>query len=336
MNVCLNTYPWAFDTLGGGERQLLNYYSALMRGQHKWPNTRVSLFDMWNPRFAEMDLQHYFGCMPSGRDFLNYAKAIKGIPLVISPNFWPDPEGWAAAGVLDAIKTQLWLADLVIVNSYIEEEALVRLMKIDSSRISVVHNAVDDIFFDPVAPEIFRQKYDIQGPFILNVANIEPRKNQHAFLKALKKFPDLTLVVVGGVRERWYKDACEVEGGHQFRLVEPLESGSEMLRSAMAACEFFAMPSLVETPSIASLEAAAAGARLLTTELGSTKEYFKDFATYVDPFDVDSLVAGVEAVLASATNPDLRREVQNHYTWDKVVEALVTTYSIATGNRFCL
>src|SRR5690606_9360266 len=166
-------------------------------------------------------------------------------------------------------------------NSSIEEEALVRLCSIDSSRIWVVPNAVDDCFFTPASPSLFRDTFGIAGPFVLNVGNVEPRKNQLAFLKALKDFPHLKLVTIGGVREGWYLEACREEGKEQFVLIDPLPPNSELIRSGMVACEFFAMPSTRETPSIASLEAGAAGVKLLTTELGSTREYFLDLATYV-------------------------------------------------------
>lgn len=331
MKVCLNTYPWAFGTPGGGEQQLRFYHEALLRGSNKWPSLDVELYEQWQPKFKEMKLMHYFSCMPSSIDFLNFIRSNQGIPLLISPNFWPDPESWKVSGVFDDISTILWLADKVVVNSIIEEEALVRLCKIDSSRISVIHNAVQDCFFEPIAPDLFREQYQVEGPFILNVGNVEPRKNQLAFLKALKKFPDLKLITIGGVRDAWYLNACLLEGGSQFRLIEPMAPGSETLRSAMAGCEFFAMPSLIETPSIASLEAAAAGAKILTTNLGSTVEYFKDYVDYVNPYDIISMSEGVESVLAKGKNEALSLHIKEFYRWDVVVEKLVDTYSGLTG-----
>lgn len=330
MNVSICVYPWAFDTPGGGERQLQNYVSALERGRARWPDLAVSLYDMWNPQLQSTDLMHYFGCMPSSVDFLSHVKSVRRVPLVISPNFWPDPEGWAKSGVLDQIKTILWLADLVIVNSFVEEEALVRLMKIDSSRIAKVYNAVDESYFERADPALFRREFDVQGPYVLNVANAEPRKNQLAFLKVLKEFPELTLITIGGRRDAEYAAACEAEGGGQFRLLPPLPPSDPLLRSAMAGCDFFAMPSTVETPSIASLEAAAIGARVLTTGFGSVHEYFKDYVTYVNPFDPYSLSVGIHEVRRAKVDPALSRMVREQYTWDAVIGALVEAYGRAT------
>lgn len=334
MNVCLNTYPWALGTPGGGERQLEFYHGALLRGQTKWPNLTLSLFDQWRPDFNEMGLMHYFSCMPSSRDFIDYVKTNQRVSLVVSPNFWPEPEGWEASGVHEAIRTILWLADRVIVNSVTEKEVLTQLCNVVSpENIAVVHNAVDDCFFKVVSPELFRESFNIKGAFVLNVANVEPRKNQLAFLKALRAFPDLTLITIGGVREKSYLDACREEGRDQFRLVDPLPPGCELMRSAIAGCEFFAMPSLRETPSIASLEAGAAGARILTTDLGSPTEYFEKHAVYVNPYDSMSMKNGIEEVLSSNRDQALVERIRTLYRWDVVVEKLVDTYSAVLGNN---
>lgn len=334
MRICLNTYPWAFGVPGGGERQLHNYHDALVRGASKWPKLEATLFNPWSPQFEEIDLMHYFGCLPSGVDFLDFVKVKQHIPLVMSPNFFPDPEGWAKSGVLDAIKTNLWLADKIIVNSFIEEEALVRLMQIDSSRISIIPNGVDDLFFQKISPNIFRDVFNIEGAYVLNVGNVEPRKNQLAMLKALKAFPSLQLVTIGGIREAWYSDACQAEGGGQFVSIPALKPGSELLRSAMAGCEFFAMPSLVETPSIASLEAGAAGCKILTTDLGSTTEYFKNHVTYINPYDVLQIQSGIELVLFEKNSSILSDHIQANYRWDIVVERLVATYESVLNTSF--
>lgn len=326
MKIVLSTYPWAYDTPGGGERQLDNYHAAFFRGQKKWPDVSLEKYNPWEPKFHGIDLLHYFGCMPSSLDFVNFAKIQKNVPVVISPNFWPDPDGWAASGVLDNIRTMLWLVDKIIVNSYIEEEALVRLMQIDSSKIAIVSNAVDDKFFEIHDSGLFRKKFNISGEYILNVGNVEPRKNQFAFLQALKNHPQLKLVTVGAVRENWYAHECKKIGGEQFHLIDPLEPNSALLRSAMAGCSLFAMPSLVETPSIASLEAAAAGCRILTTELGSTKEYFKNDAVYINPYDLKSMENGISLALSKSKSADLSERVKRLYRWDIVTENLVAEY----------
>ncbi|MDH6420907.1 glycosyltransferase involved in cell wall biosynthesis [Polynucleobacter sphagniphilus] len=327
MRVSYNTYPYAFGVPGGGERQLHFCKDAISRQINFWPELNVNLFNMWNPDFHHIDLMHYFSCMPDSLEFLSFCKKKFNIPLVISPNFWPEPEEWKLTGVFDQISSIFWLADKLIVNSFIEKEALVRLCRVDPSKIHIVPNAVNDCYFDAISADIFRKEFNITGEFILNVANVEPRKNQLAFLKALKRFPQLQLITIGGVRNRWYASECIKEGGAQFRIIEALAPGSIMLRSAMAACKFFAMPSLIETPSIASLEAGAAGAKLLMTDQGSTKEYFHNHVTYINPYDINNISDSIDEILLYSKDGVLAEHIKLLYRWDIVVVQLVRCYS---------
>ena len=331
--IILNTYPWAFGTPGGGEQQMMFYQSAIQRQSHKWPDLELGLFNMWKPDFQDINLLHQFSCMPSTLDFLSYTKKIKDIPLVISPNFWPDPNEWVASGVDKQISGILWLADKVVVNSFIEKEALVRLCQIDPTVIQITPNAADEVFFDPVDSDLFRNTFDIHGPFVLNVANIEPRKNQLYFLRALKAFPDLQLITIGGTRNEIYRDECMAENGGQFRIIDALPPGSELIRSAIAACEFFAMPSFCETPSIASLEAGAAGAKILTTNLGSPTEYFQDLATYINPYDIEGMQEAIHKILMQPKSRALSERIWRLYRWDVVVENLINCYSNVLEKR---
>lgn len=326
MNVQFATYPWAFGTPGGGERQL-QYYFAALKKQCNNHEIDFKLYDSWNPELSGSGILHYFSAMPSSVNFLSYIKNHTDYSIVLSPNFWPEPEEWEKSGVLEQIKAILWMADLVIVNSWIEEEALVRYMQIDSSRIAVVYNGVDDVFFEEQTDRLFRKTYNITGDYILNVANIEPRKNQLAFIRALKEFPELKLVTIGGTRETWFVDAVKKDGGEQFIHIPPVEPASDILRSAIAGCEFFAMPSLVETPSISLLEAAAGGAKILTTDRGSGSEYCMEFATYINPFDLSLIRDGIRSVRASSFAPQLRDRIRQNYTSKPIAESLIEAYS---------
>ena len=327
LNLSFNTYPWANFIPGGGERQLVQYMNALQEKNKSFPKLNVSLFNQWEPKFHSINLMHYFGCMQSSLDFLIQVKKTYDIPIVISPNFWPEPDEWKDSGVLKPIKDILWLVDLIIVNSFIEEEALVRLLNIDSSKIAIVPNVVEDIFFEEVSPILFREKFNISGPFVLNVGNLEVRKNQFAFIQALKQFPDLTFVIIGNIRDAWFADSCILEGGFRVKVLPALLHGSALLRSAMVGCEFFAMPSLRETPSIASLEAAALGAKILTTNLGSTTEYFRDLVTYVNPYDPKSIVNGIELIRSKEVSPVLKEHIRKNYNKDVAGRALIDAYS---------
>jgi glycosyltransferase involved in cell wall biosynthesis len=157
------------------------------------------------------------------------------------------------------------------------------------------------------------------------VANIETRKNQLALIRAVRDL-GLTLVLAGRVRDDAYFQQCMAEGNGFVRYVGALPYGGPLLKSAYRGCRAFALPSLLETPGLASLEAASQGARIVITSVGCTREYFHDMATYVDPHDVSDIRTGIAAALTKPHDGALRQHVLSHYTWKKSGEALVEAY----------
>ncbi|EON11209.1 glycosyltransferase [Pandoraea sp. SD6-2] len=318
MNVLFYSYPWAMDVPGGGERQMSAYAHHLSRfGVH------VSFYDMWRPLLEKHHIFHVFSVMPSVLDMCAYAK-MNGRKLVVSPNFWATRE--TRKNYSDCIWDILELADRVIVNSDLEGDALSDVYGMAREKFYTVRNGADAEFLIKSDPQIFRNKFSIDGPYVLNVANIEPRKNQLEFIKLLRsERPDLTMVIVGGVRDKVYAEACADAGEGRLRIVDTLPYASEDLRSAIAGCEFFAMPSLLETPSIAAIEAAVAGAKILLTRVGSTTEYFGGSVTWIDPGSSDSIKAGIRAV-SSATAEHSTWVARDHLLWPQVIPSLVQCY----------
>lgn len=322
MKILFNTYPTAFNTPGGGEQQLLDYKKYLEKNE-----IDIELFNQWDSLPQDCDILHFFSTMPGSLSALDYIKKELNLPLVISPNFWPDIEEWKKSGTYDEIKTILWLCEKIIVNSFIEEEWLVRHMKIDSSFISVVHNMYNNIFLQKIEKNLFKNHFNIKEKYILNVANIEPRKNQLSFLKALKDYPEYQLITIGSIRESWYFDACKEVAGDQFMHLGRLSNDDPLLRSAYSGCEFFAMPSLVETPSISALEAAVSGCKILITDIGSTREYFSDFVEYINPYDIEGMKESIKNIIIKVNNEKLEKHISDNFSSDVIIKQLTSVYS---------
>ncbi|MDE7065597.1 MAG: glycosyltransferase family 4 protein, partial [Desulfovibrionaceae bacterium] len=287
LNVLFNTYPMAFDIPGGGESQLMAYYKNLPA-----QNITPILFDLWKPQFNNVDIVHFFSLFQGSYQFCSYARNTRRLPLVITSSLWITEEN-RNTYPCDEIRSILMLADCVIANGKSEIDNLSQALDVPREKFRVVYNGIDETFTHPADPTLFRSRVREERPFMLCVGNIEPRKNQLALVRAMKKFPDCILLLVGRVRDRAYAEQCFDEGGNQVVFYGVMPHDSAMLKSAMAACELFVMPSLLETPSLAALEAAAQGARIAITSVGSTAEYFGGMAEYLDPLNVDSIVAAM-------------------------------------------
>jgi len=330
MKVMFATYPMAFHTPGGGEIQLLAYQKYLPA-----QGVNVTPFDLWNPRFIEHNLVHFFSCVGGSSHFCGFVKQL-GLPLIVSSSLWITEETKDLYPIGE-IRTQLNLADCVVANSDMECDMLSQVLDLPRDKFVTVYNGVDDIFFDKPSPVLFRQEFGIDKSFILNVGNIEPRKNQLRLAQAMQAFPDYKLVLIGHVRDKAYFEELMKTAGEQLIHIGPLSHESELLRSAYQACKAFALPSTLETPGLAALEAAAQGAILVVTKEGSTQEYFADDAIYVDPESVDSISEGVgNALSGQLTTSDVNRleqRVRESFSWSSAIRCLSLVYREVTSKK---
>lgn len=317
MKVLFATYPMAFHTPGGGEIQLLAYQKHLPAH-----GIDVSLFNPWAPRFMDHDVVHFFSCVGGSVHFCNFVKQL-GLPLVVSSSLWVT-EDTKHLYPIDEIHHQFSLADRVVTNSGIESDTLARVFDLPRDKFVSVLNGVEPMFYDHQPASLFRDAFDLRDRFILNVGNIEPRKNQLALVRAMKSFPDLKLVLIGHQRDPAYARGCLEEGGNQVIYLGALQHESPMLRSAYAACEVFCLPSTLETPGLAALEAHAAGARIAVTRIGSTEEYFGRHVAYLDPNDLSSIVQSIQ--LAMLFEPAPARP-ERDLSWQAVLAPLKTLYT---------
>lgn len=326
MNILFATYPMAFHTPGGGEIQLLSYKKYL-----EDVGAKVTLFDPWNPKFEEYDIVHFFSCIAGSQHFCKFIKNLN-LPLVISSSLWITNETKHYYPV-EEIKNQLTLADAIITNSNLETNELSNLFCLNRDKLFTVYNGVDESFLTRANPLVFRNFFKIQGKFILNVANIEPRKNQYLLVKAIKAFPDFKLILIGHIRDQAYFNSIINISNNQVNFIGPIEHNLALLKSAYAACDLFVLPSTLETPGLSALEAYSQGAKIVITEEGSTKEYFKDDVVYINAKSEKSIEQGISFALNNNFNNE-----KKHFTWKSNLKKLLNVYEYlidCDANRLC-
>lgn len=324
MKVLFNTYPVAFDCPGGGEIQLLKTKEAL-----ETLGVEVVFFDLWNPMPGDVDVVHYFSVQGGSINFCSYVKK-KGLPLVISPIIWlgKDRDKYP----LNEIGELLQIADVIFPNSIAERKQLAGFFSLDESKFHVTYNAIEKEFVASARSDEFRRAFGIKGPFVLNVANIEERKNQLGLVRAMKGM-GIDLVLLGNIRDRALFHACMTEGKDFVRYVSHIPHEHPLLKSAYDSCDLFVLPSLLETPGLSALEAAARGKKLVITEIGATGEYFGEFVTYVDPYSVESIRKGIEKELKAHRDGSLRHYVSEKFTWWRAGQQALEGYGKAIGGR---
>ncbi len=344
MKVAFFTYPSAFQNVGGGEIQLLKTKEYLEK-----EGVRVDFFDLWRHRVEQYDLIHIFG---SVKDCLGLAEVAKSrkVAVTISPVLWSDfrraflADGSlkeksvlalrhlvkAACPAFPSKRRRLLLcSDLIFPNSEIEKSHIARYFAVPKEKMRVVYNGVDALFQDADA-SLFRKTYG-EKPFILGVGRIEPRKNQLNLIKAVKRLPDTRLVLIGSPVSGYetYFGQCQAAGKDFTTFIPTLNHEDPLLKSAYASCTLFVLQGWFETPGLAAMEAALAGAKVLATMGGSTREYFGTCVEYLDPSNPSSMAEKIRKSLDTPRSGELKTRILKNFTWDKVARSTLSFYEEA-------
>jgi len=217
-------------------------------------------------------------------------------------------------------------ADVLLPNSHVEYAFLQEHYGTRNDYVAVP-NAVDPVFADGDA-DAFERKFGLRG-FVLCCAGVQARKNQLRLIRAADAL-GLPLVLAGPEEAR-YAARCRAEASDNVRFLGQLDG--EDLRNAYAAARTHALVSFYETPGLASLEAAVAGATLLVSDRGSPREYFSDQAFYCDPSDQDSITRGLDAAWRATPDPALKARVLREFVWERTAEKTLEGYRRAIAKR---
>ena len=352
--VSISTYtPDITRPLGGSERQAWGVAKALAKRGHQ-----VELVNIlrqspdWSKDF---DIVYLVNASGAKGPYLHieYIAHEKGIPVVVSPVYWPvnelqkdieetlklnDQEAIAQAlgfnSYLEDSKRFLADADWWAPNAESEMEQVVKFLEGVKTRApltnyTVIPNAVDvedeilpTLENDMEFPEELRKK--LKPRFILEAARIEVRKNQLRLVKAMdniwKDDPDLQLILVGSVSKPYLEVLKPYIMGKNV-LISPAQPPSVVLQ-LMKRAQAHALPSWLETPGLSSLEAAGLGKPIVVGDRGSVREYFQDApgVFYCDPMNVDSIEDAIRRVLAFGPAPSLGQMVRTRYSYSRAAE----------------
>lgn len=343
--VLLHAPSQVFQSPGGGENQLVQ------TGRHlETIGVAVRPFVPWVDRLDHARLLHLFGMSREGLELARVARA-RGVPLVVSPICWYEPRAiaalaggpfragahlarWAAQRACPAWprwrRDLLRRADAVLPNSRAEADQLERLFAIDPARIHVVPNGVEPRFA-VASPAEWRTLHG-DDPFVLYAGRVEPRKNVLGLVRAARA-AGLPLTVVGNAPpgHEGYLEECLRAGEGTLRRLPALDASDLLLASAFAAARVVALPSWFETPGLAALEGALAGAAVVVTPYGSAREYFGDLAVYARPDRPDEVARALAQAWRAGPDPRLAPHVGVRFLWSEVARRTAGVYDQVAG-----
>ncbi len=226
-------------------------------------------------------------------------------------------------------------ARLVLTGSEFSRGELFRFYSVDEEKVITIPYGVGSEF-RPVADETdgateqaVLSRYGVDGPYILALGNIHPRKNLtrllDAYLRLQQRRRSIPAMVWAGLR-RW--DSGE--------LVEQARSAGVTLTGFVAQEDLPALyrqavmlvyPSLYEGFGLPVLEAMACGTPVIASNVTSLPEVTGDAALLVNPTDVEDIAAAMAQLLDDAS---LRKRLQQsglerarQFTWTRTAQRLL-------------
>jgi glycosyltransferase involved in cell wall biosynthesis len=238
-------------------------------------------------------------------------------------------------------------ADQILAVSHSTRDDLLNIFDLDSSRISVIHNALDERFAP--SPEAVDQKavlerYQLHDPFILYSGRIRPHKNVHRLIEAFAvlkgelsadpRYRNLKLIVIGDELSR-----------HQYLRLTVVRSGVQqdvrffgfvpysILQVFYQSAALFAFPSLYEGFGLPPLEAMASRTPVLASNTSSLPEVLGDAALLINPENVFEIARGMKSILLDL--PMRERLIEkgskhiSRFSWESAAKQVIEVYKRA-------
>ena len=234
-------------------------------------------------------------------------------------------------------------ADRILTVSDTMSGVLARVPGLDVSRVRRVYLAASPRFHvvdDQAILAAFRRKHRLDGPYLLFVGKLFPQKNASTLFRAFARIKERIphrVVVVGGVRWKYEEDLALIDElgiGDRLTLIDHTQPDELVLFYNLADC--FIYPSLYETFGLAQIEAMGCGCPVIASTAGSIPEVAGGAALLVDPYDEDSIAAGiVRAVTDETLRADLiarGRDRARSFSWTQSVRKIHQIY-MEVANR---
>lgn len=325
VNGLAEAYPehrFRLYTTGQGKETLRNRVESLANISFHYPTGRWEklLPSLWRTSGIVSTLQRdqvdlYHGLSNE----IPFGLAKKGIPSVVTIHdliFLRYPELYKP--IDRAIYTYKFRracleADTIVAISQQTRQDIQSFFGIPESKIEVVYQGCDPVFAEeiPMATQAsIRERYGIQGPYILYVGSIEDRKNLLLLVKALKGLKENISVIAIG-KQTPYQATVEAyireqNLGDRIKILNNIPFAELPAFYHMAT--LFVYPSFFEGFGIPILEAQLAGVPVIGAIGSCLEEAGGPGALYTDPRNEHELRGLIESVLHEPTLAKAMRE----------------------------
>ena len=285
---------------------------------------------IWEPIFS--DLHEFAWAMramnllcsliPDSQDWVEVLAAIESSTLVVDGmSRWHPNE--ITPGFLEAATEMFAIASHVSVCSLHEIGMLSRIAPNVHTPFTVAPHGVTAPDFAGATASDFIDQYHLEN-FILCVGNVERRKNQLLLIEAARRL-DHPIVLIGATHptDSDYLAKCRLRGGDALVYIDQIPR--ELVASAYKAAAVHVLPSFAEGSALSTMEAAAAGCDIVTSNRGSEFEYYGDLACTCDPLSPSSIRAAIQHVMSHPRGTQLADHMRA-FPWSSTAKATLRAY----------
>jgi glycosyltransferase involved in cell wall biosynthesis len=238
-------------------------------------------------------------------------------------------------------------ADLILSVSHFNSQKLAEAFPGSKNRVAYVPNGADDLFFEPASPiERAGVRQDLglpEGvPYLLSVANFQPRKNLDRLIRAAARLPEvaageMAIVLIGTGQPDESRALRETAAalGQRVLIRMPGYRQGTALRATYAEATALVFPSLCESFGIPAVEAMAQGLPVALADSTALPEIGGDAGWYFNPTDEAAITATLRSLLDDTSERARRgamgRTIAAGYRWQAANDLLVEALRNGTG-----
>ena len=215
-----------------------------------------------------------------------------------------------------------------------------RFVDIPSGKVDVIYNSYDPRFaVEPAADTVdhVRERYQLQGQFVLYAGNVKPHKNLERLIDAFhivrsRGLDQLKLVLIGDEISKYtaLRRAVHKHQLHNYvRFLGYLPEDTLAVMYRLAGV--FVFPSLYEGFGLPPLEAMASGTPVITSNVSSLPEVVGDAALMIDPYEPAAIADAMQRVLEDpALAADLSRRGlarAREFSWERSIARVREIYA---------
>ena len=194
----------------------------------------------------------------------------------------------------------------------------------DAEKIRVHYTGVDLDRFEIADRAVAKDVLGFEGPVVLCVGALIPRKGQDLLVQALPRLPGITLLFAGQGQYRRSLEKIAEELGVDRRIGFLGSVPHDRLPRIYAAADVMALPSSSEGLANAWVESLACGTPIVITDVGGARELLdRPEAGQIVDRDPEAIAAAIGEILYNPPEREAVRDAALRFTWEANADLLL-------------